>query len=355
MLGSTVLEVAIGLTFCYGTVALIVSTVQEALASAFRLRANTLLAGIKSMLNDPNFTGLARSRLCPSAGQSARRRHRGSTSATLKSKPSYIEPVHFAIALVDSIQKAPGDFTQLGRDIDAIPDPAGAAGDAGAATSAPAATCSSSRTGVAGWFDNAMERVSGDYKRRQLLISLLLSLLLAILFNIDSIHLFRTLWQHPALAAQHGKASPRRARPGHDRHLMALPIGWTHFPAGAERRLRAAGGGLADAPPRPRCSARRSGSTCCSGSCRCAAPAPSPRSAPAVRRGSRSRRQPVRGPERRGPRAASARRAAGARPPARSKSTRAARVPATRRPARTSAPRRSRWGRCGSRRPGIRR
>ena len=60
MLGSTVLEVAIGLTFCYGTVALIVTTVQEALASAFRLRANTLLAGIKSMLNDPSFEGLAR-------------------------------------------------------------------------------------------------------------------------------------------------------------------------------------------------------------------------------------------------------------------------------------------------------
>ena len=60
MLGSTVLEVAIGLTFCYGTVALIVTTLQEALAAAFRLRANTLLAGIKTMLNDPRFDGLAR-------------------------------------------------------------------------------------------------------------------------------------------------------------------------------------------------------------------------------------------------------------------------------------------------------
>ena len=60
MLGSTVLEVAVGLTFCYATLALIVSTVQEALASALRLRAHTLLDGIKSMLNDPQFTGLAR-------------------------------------------------------------------------------------------------------------------------------------------------------------------------------------------------------------------------------------------------------------------------------------------------------
>ncbi|UUZ52213.1 hypothetical protein LP419_21580 [Massilia sp. H-1] len=43
MFGSTVLEVAAGLTFCYASVALIVSTVQEALASALRLRAHTLL------------------------------------------------------------------------------------------------------------------------------------------------------------------------------------------------------------------------------------------------------------------------------------------------------------------------
>ena len=61
MFGSTVLEVAIGLTFCYATVALIVSTVQEALASALRLRARTLVDGVRRMLGDPGFTGLARS------------------------------------------------------------------------------------------------------------------------------------------------------------------------------------------------------------------------------------------------------------------------------------------------------
>ena len=60
MFGSTVLEVAVGLTFCYATVALIVSTVQEALASALKMRARGLLEGIKSMLNDPNFNAMAR-------------------------------------------------------------------------------------------------------------------------------------------------------------------------------------------------------------------------------------------------------------------------------------------------------
>src|SRR5438067_6947574 len=122
MLGSTVLEVAIGLTFCFGTVALIVSTLQEALASLFRLRANTLLAGVKSMLNDPRFTGLARAVY---AHPLVNPHTDGNAIAEreLRTKPSYIEPAHFAIALVDSLWKVPGDFIQLRSAIDTIPDP----------------------------------------------------------------------------------------------------------------------------------------------------------------------------------------------------------------------------------------
>ena len=85
------------------------------------------------------------------------------------------------------------------------------------------------RKAVAGWFDNAMERVSGAYKRRSMLVSVLLSMLLAILFNIDSIHLFRTLWQHPALAAQ-VLAAPTAVDKDTLSALFALPIGWSTFP-----------------------------------------------------------------------------------------------------------------------------
>jgi len=249
MLGSTVLEVAIGLTFCYGTVALIVSTLQEALAAAFRLRANTLLAGVKSMLNDPCFDGLARAvymhpLVNPHTDGAA------PLEREMRIRPSYIEPAHFAIALVDSLWKAPGDFVQLAGAIETIPDPQvrqvmrglyGRAHD-----------LQHFQDMLAGWFDNAMARMSGTYKRRQMLISLLLALLLAILFNIDSIHLFRTLWQQPALAAHlhdvAGVATPGVATsgaldPAVFDALMALPIGWTHFPpvAGADFALQVAG------------------------------------------------------------------------------------------------------------------
>lgn len=226
MLGSTVLEVAVGLTFCYGTVALIVSTLQEALAALFRLRANTLLAGVKSMLNDPRFDGLARAVYAhplvnPHTDGTAQ------DEASLRTKPSYIEPAHFAIALVDSLWKAPGDFLALRGAIDTIPDPQLRSTLQGMYNRAR--YLQQFQDMLAGWFDNAMARMSGTYKRRQLLISFLLSLLLAILFNIDSIHLFRTLWQQPALVA-HLQDVPDAIDPALFDALMTLPIGWRSFP-----------------------------------------------------------------------------------------------------------------------------
>jgi hypothetical protein len=227
MFGSSVLEVAVGLTFCYATVALIVSTVQEALASALQLRAHTLLDGIKSMLNDPKFTGLARA-LYAHALVNPHDDGRAGDQRALTAKPSYIEPAHFAIALVDTLQSVPGNYAQLGRDIDALDDVQlrralqaiyqRAGGDMQLFQAA-----------LAGWFDSAMARVAGAYKRRSMLVSLLLSLLLAITFNIDSIHLFRALWQHPALAAQLLAAPTSIDRQTIDA-LFSLPIGWRVFP-----------------------------------------------------------------------------------------------------------------------------
>ncbi len=226
MFGSTVLEVAIGLTFCYATVALIVSTVQEALASALRMRARMLVDGVRGMLGDRAFTGLARAVYShalvnphdPDAGQ----------AHALAYKPAYIDPRNFAIALMEALQTIPGDFAQLGRDIDAIgdaPTKRALQGFYQRAEGQPLLFEAALTT----WFNSAMERVSASYKRRSMLVSLALSLLLAVLFNIDSIHLFRSLWQHPALAAHIGSASGQVDARTLDA-LMTLPIGWQQFP-----------------------------------------------------------------------------------------------------------------------------
>lgn len=229
MFGSTVLEVAIGLAFCYGTLALVVSTLQEALAAAFSLRAGMLQEGVKRMLADPRFDALARMLyehpLVNPQGAGSPGHEGPGRSMPPPSKPSYIEPDHFAIALVDTIRH--GEMS-VGAAIAAVEDPqlrrtlqalyAQSGGD-----------LQRFQNCIAGWFDSAMERLSGVYKRRQLLVSWLLALLLAIMFNIDSIHLFRTLWQHPALAAQIGSA-PGALDSAALQQLWTLPIGWSSFP-----------------------------------------------------------------------------------------------------------------------------
>jgi hypothetical protein len=207
MFGSTVLEVAAGLTFCYASVALIVSTVQEALASALRLRSRTLLAGIKSMLGDPDCTALARALY----GHALVSSHAGN------GLPSYIAPRNFAIALIEALEAVPAlQDPQLRRALQGIYQRA--AGDA-----------ARMEVEIALWFDSAMERVSVSYKRRSMAVSLLLSLLLAVLFNIDSIHLFKALWQHPALTAQLA-AVPASLSTDTVNALFQLPIGWQQFP-----------------------------------------------------------------------------------------------------------------------------
>ena len=60
MFNSHVLEVGIGLIFTFLAVSLITGAIVEAIGSWTRWRANTLLSGIKELLNDATFTGLAR-------------------------------------------------------------------------------------------------------------------------------------------------------------------------------------------------------------------------------------------------------------------------------------------------------
>jgi hypothetical protein len=221
MFGSTVLEVAIGMTFCYASVALIASTIQEAIASLLRLRARTLLTGVKTMCNDPQFTELARS-LYSHALVNPHDDGRAGSQRDFAKKPSYIPPHQFAVAVIDTLQSVPGDFEQLGRDIDGVPDPQLRAALKSMYLQADG-SFAALQAELARWFDNAMERVSGAYKRRATVIGFLISLLLAIAFNIDSIHLFRTLWLHPAMAAAH--ADPRAFEA-----LFSMPIGWSSFP-----------------------------------------------------------------------------------------------------------------------------
>jgi hypothetical protein len=58
------------------------------------------------------------------------------------------------------------------------------------------------RKNVESWFDDAMTRLSGWYKRKAQLTALIIGLVLAVFLNVDSINVATTLWREPTLRQQ---------------------------------------------------------------------------------------------------------------------------------------------------------
>jgi hypothetical protein len=55
------------------------------------------------------------------------------------------------------------------------------------------------RSNIEEWFNNAMNRLTGWYKRRSIITTLLVGVLMAVIVNVDSINLASRLWQEPDL------------------------------------------------------------------------------------------------------------------------------------------------------------
>jgi cell division septation protein DedD len=73
------------------------------------------------------------------------------------------------------------------------------------------------RTNVETWFDSTMERLGGWYKRRTIIFSLVIGVILALVFNVDSLQLSIHLWKDPvargALVAQASQFQPPEPAP----------------------------------------------------------------------------------------------------------------------------------------------
>jgi len=101
MFGSSILEVAIGMIFFYLFLSLICSTINEGIASLINKRGKNLFEGVKNLLNDPKFTGLAQQLythgLVDAISQEA------ANPAKPNRLPSYMPSNTFALALLDII------------------------------------------------------------------------------------------------------------------------------------------------------------------------------------------------------------------------------------------------------------
>lgn len=189
MSSSQVLEVAIGLIFVYLLVSTACSGIKELIARLLDMRAKTLEDAIRNMLADPNNTitnEILQNQLI--AGMLPQGQ-----------KPSYISSRNFALSLFDVIAPAQQgqSFAALKAGASKLPEKMqktvlglleSAQGDVNVA-----------RQRVEHWYDDAMERVSGVYKRRAQIYIAVIGLVLCSALNADTVMIARELWGDQAL------------------------------------------------------------------------------------------------------------------------------------------------------------
>lgn len=244
---SIVLDVAIGVVFLFLLLALLVTTVQELIATGLGWRSKNLYNAIESMLKGtftprstaegeqsgaqakpgapldlvtqlyqhPLITNLVR---CPSklkeglAKLEGRADIRNLSTVVRQNLPSYIPSKTFALALFDILRgpNAGGtSATELLKGahsaIEAVNDP-----DLKRVLSlfVEKATATGEelekqldriRDGVEDWFNDRMARASGWYKRRAQIASIIIASIVVIVFNADTIHVSTRLWKDRAL------------------------------------------------------------------------------------------------------------------------------------------------------------
>jgi hypothetical protein len=192
MFGSTILDVAVGLIFFYFLFSMIASHINEFIASRMQWRANDLENQIRHMLGDPDLANkVLQSPMI--------------TSITSKSgKPSYIPPNTFALALFDAFvpegqNSNVFDHVRAGI-VNSLPTNKGSQAVLNIVDRADG-NMTKARANAEEWFNAAMDRVSGAYKRRIQVLTLFVSLALVAIVGADSLAIADALYKEPSVRA----------------------------------------------------------------------------------------------------------------------------------------------------------
>ena len=197
MFGSELLDVAIGMAFVFLLLSLICSALNELLETKLKNRAGDLMNGIKELLGKD--TGLVEKFYNHGLIFGL---YRGTYEEAQKNKtlPSYIPSKDFATAVASILGPGSG----------AIPSVDDVRASIGKIQNAHVKSAlltlfnnanndfEAFRKGVEGWFNSAMDRVSGWYKRRTHIIIFALGFIIAVAMNVNSISLAQDLWTSKA-------------------------------------------------------------------------------------------------------------------------------------------------------------
>ena len=192
----TGLDVAIGLVLTYLLLGMVASALQEYVVGMTNRRGTKLFEAIDSLLADGTKKG-DKSSLAELLKNHGLVRPLGADRV-----PSYVPAANFALALMDCLGRGSQStaFSRIENGIAALAP----------STVKDCLTTYVQRAGndldtlqahIQTWFDDAMDRVSGDYKRWSQRFLLLYGLVFAVALNVDSINTARTLWLEPAVRA----------------------------------------------------------------------------------------------------------------------------------------------------------
>jgi hypothetical protein len=215
LFNSTILEVIIGVIFVYLLLSIMCTAANEWIAALTRRRGETLRRGLSQLLADQPTHG----------GQAADALIREFYDHPLiksmmhdKNHPTYLSPRNFSATLTDIItgaQQGRLAFNNLLEAVNTLPD-----GEVKRSLLAllrrSDEDLDKARFAIEGWFNDAMDRVSGWYKRRTQVWTIVIAAVLTLAANADTIQITRKLWTDPVLRAavvEEAKARAQKPRP----------------------------------------------------------------------------------------------------------------------------------------------
>jgi hypothetical protein len=182
-------EFALRMVYTFLVMSLVASAGTEAISSIFKWRADMLLKGMKAILNDPNFTGLAHE-IYNHPLINPRATGINTTEAQLRTRPSYIKPEFFATALVEICRLTAEDSfdTAEGKIKNKIANEQlkvlFIAGIRRAKGNLNQFNLDLLKAEIIDWFNFASDRIKGSYTRRTQLSNFLIALVLSVAFNV---------------------------------------------------------------------------------------------------------------------------------------------------------------------------
>jgi hypothetical protein len=192
MFGSTILDVAVGLIFTYFLLSMIASHINEAIASIFNLRANSLEESIRNLLSDPQLVDKVWNHSLVQG-----------LSGKAGKAPAYIPSNMFALAVFDALVPPSGKPTAL----DDLYTAAQGLPESPARQSILSilqhadGDVDKARAGVENWFNSVMDRLTGKYKRLIQKITLFVALTATVIIGVDTLDLAQDLWHEQEVRA----------------------------------------------------------------------------------------------------------------------------------------------------------